>query len=187
MDTCEFFCHSIFTWNRFHKFKKSNLGIFRASQFLSFYFAILEGWNFPKIKILRLQNCNKYSISVFAIQEYPKLISRKNCPSVVYDMNEWKRPLFLKIQSLFCELIFFFFFTETHHIVMVLLCDVSFHIICLESLYIHSVETSITQILFRINFWDSKSAKSAILTHLEALNFDFLWIFAAAINQIQRL
>ena len=32
----------------------------------------------------------------------------------------------------------------------------------------------ITHILYEINFGDSKSAKSAILTHLEALNFDFL-------------
>ena len=31
----------------------------------------------------------------------------------------------------------------------------------------------ITQILCEINFWDSRSAKSAILTHLEALNCDF--------------
>ena len=32
---------------------------------------------------------------------------------------------------------------------------------------------SITQILREINFGDSRSAKSAILTHLKALNFDF--------------
>ena len=32
---------------------------------------------------------------------------------------------------------------------------------------------SITQILREINLWDSRSAKSAILTHLEAVNFDF--------------
>ena len=32
---------------------------------------------------------------------------------------------------------------------------------------------SITQILREINFEDSNSAKSAILSHLEALNFDF--------------
>ena len=32
---------------------------------------------------------------------------------------------------------------------------------------------SITYILCEINFGDSRSAKSAILTHLEALNFDF--------------
>ena len=31
----------------------------------------------------------------------------------------------------------------------------------------------ITQILREINFRDSRSAKSAILTHLKALNFDF--------------
>ena len=36
---------------------------------------------------------------------------------------------------------------------------------------------SITQILREINFRDSKSAKSAIFTHFEALNFDS-WIFA---------
>ena len=34
-------------------------------------------------------------------------------------------------------------------------------------------EFSITQILREINFWDSRSAKSAILTHLEALKCDF--------------
>ena len=33
---------------------------------------------------------------------------------------------------------------------------------------------SITQILGEINFWDSRSAESAILTNLEASNFDFL-------------
>ena len=33
---------------------------------------------------------------------------------------------------------------------------------------------SITHILREINFWYSRCAKSAILTHLEALNFDFL-------------
>ena len=32
---------------------------------------------------------------------------------------------------------------------------------------------SITQIFREINFWDSRSAKSAILMHFEALNFDF--------------
>ena len=32
---------------------------------------------------------------------------------------------------------------------------------------------SITQILREINFGDSRSAKSAISTHLEGLNFDF--------------
>ena len=35
------------------------------------------------------------------------------------------------------------------------------------------IDFSITQILREINFDDSGSAKSAILTHLEALNFDF--------------
>ena len=32
---------------------------------------------------------------------------------------------------------------------------------------------SITQILRQINFGDSRSAKAAILAHLEALNLDF--------------
>ena len=32
---------------------------------------------------------------------------------------------------------------------------------------------SITQILREINFWDSRSTKSTILPHLEAVNFDF--------------
>ena len=36
----------------------------------------------------------------------------------------------------------------------------------------------ITQILRETNFGDSRSSKSAILTHLEALNFYFLWSFA---------
>ena len=34
------------------------------------------------------------------------------------------------------------------------------------------LEFSITQILCEINFGDSRSAKSAVFTHLEALNFD---------------
>ena len=33
---------------------------------------------------------------------------------------------------------------------------------------------SVTQILREIKFGDSRSAKTAILTHLEAINFDFL-------------
>ena len=37
---------------------------------------------------------------------------------------------------------------------------------------------SITHILREINFWDPRSAKSAILAHLETLNFVFLGIFA---------
>ena len=49
---------------------------------------------------------------------------------------------------------------------------------------------SITQILCEINYRDSKSAKSAFLTHLEALNFDFYeylhWKAATyQINKIQ--
>ena len=46
---------------------------------------------------------------------------------------------------------------------------------------------SITQILGEINFGGSRSAKSAILTHLENLNFDFekfLNFFRADNNQI---
>ena len=39
-------------------------------------------------------------------------------------------------------------------------------------------DVTITQILREINFGDSRSAKSAILKHLEALNFQFLRIFA---------
>ena len=34
-------------------------------------------------------------------------------------------------------------------------------------------EFSISQILREIDFWDFRNAKSAILTHLEVLNFDF--------------
>ena len=47
----------------------------------------------------------------------------------------------------------------------------------------------ITQILREISFEDSKSAKSAILTHLEALNFnfhDFLYFLKAAIYQMNK-
>ena len=52
----------------------------------------------------------------------------------------------------------------------------------------HSVKKdfSATQILREIKFWDSRSAESAILTHLEALNFDiheFLHFFKAEIYQ----
>ena len=38
---------------------------------------------------------------------------------------------------------------------------------------------SITQILRKINFWDSRSAQSSIFTHLEveALNFDIYDLF----------
>ena len=49
---------------------------------------------------------------------------------------------------------------------------------------------SITQILREINFRVSKSAKSAIFTHLEALNFDlyeFLHFSDAEIYQINKI
>ena len=49
---------------------------------------------------------------------------------------------------------------------------------------------SITQILREINFVDSRSAKSAILTHLEPLNLDFyesLLFFKAYIYQINKI
>ena len=49
---------------------------------------------------------------------------------------------------------------------------------------------SVTQILREINFWDSKNAKLAILTHLEALNFDFhefLQFYKADIYQINKI
>ena len=36
-----------------------------------------------------------------------------------------------------------------------------------------SLDVSVTQILREINFGDSRSAKSAIFTNSEALNFDF--------------
>ena len=48
----------------------------------------------------------------------------------------------------------------------------------------------VTQILREINFWDSKNAKLAILTHLEALNFDFqefLHFLKAVIYQIDKI
>ena len=49
---------------------------------------------------------------------------------------------------------------------------------------------AITQIFREINFWDSKNAKLAILTHLEALNFDvyaFLHFLVAEIHQINKI
>ena len=49
---------------------------------------------------------------------------------------------------------------------------------------------TVTQILREINFGDSKSAKSAILTHLEAPNFDFhgvLHFLKAEIHQMTKL
>ena len=49
---------------------------------------------------------------------------------------------------------------------------------------------SISYILREINFWDSRSVKSAILTHLEALNFDiyaFLNFLKAEIDQIDSI
>ena len=52
--------------------------------------------------------------------------------------------------------------------------------VCLNKL------SSDTQILREINFRDSRSAKSAILTHLELLNFDFcefLYFLKAEIDQ----
>ena len=50
-------------------------------------------------------------------------------------------------------------------------------------------DCSITQILREIKFGDTGSAKSAILTHLEALNFDFyelFYFFKAEIYQINK-
>ena len=48
---------------------------------------------------------------------------------------------------------------------------------------------SITQILREINFVDSRIVKSAILTHLQALNFDyqeFLHFLKAEVYQINK-
>ena len=48
----------------------------------------------------------------------------------------------------------------------------------------------ISQILREINFGDSRSAKSAIVTHLEALNFGFygfLHFLKAEISQIGKI
>ena len=48
----------------------------------------------------------------------------------------------------------------------------------------------IIQILREISFEDSQSAKSAILTHLEALNFDFyefLHFLKAEIDQMNKI
>ena len=49
---------------------------------------------------------------------------------------------------------------------------------------------SISQILREINFGNSRSAKSAFSTHLEALNFDwygFLHVLKAEIYQIDKI
>ena len=49
---------------------------------------------------------------------------------------------------------------------------------------------SIAQILREINFGDSRNAKSAILPHLEALNFDFyafLHFLKAEIDQMNQI
>ena len=49
---------------------------------------------------------------------------------------------------------------------------------------------SITLILREINFWDCRSAKSDILTHIEALNFDsyaILHVWKARIDPINRI
>ena len=49
---------------------------------------------------------------------------------------------------------------------------------------------SIPQILHEIYLWDSRSEKSAILTHLEALNFDlydFLHFLKAEIDQMNKI
>ena len=53
----------------------------------------------------------------------------------------------------------------------------------------HSVEISycITQILHEINLEDSRSSKSAILTHLKAQNFEFLHFLKAAMHQISKI
>ena len=53
-----------------------------------------------------------------------------------------------------------------------------------------SDSASITQILREINFWDSRNGKYAVLSHLEALNFDtyeFLHILEAEIYQINKI
>ena len=44
----------------------------------------------------------------------------------------------------------------------------------------------LTQILRENNFSEFRSAKSAILAHLEALNFHVLWIFALFENEIDQ-
>ena len=49
---------------------------------------------------------------------------------------------------------------------------------------------AITQILREINFGDTRSAKSAILTHIEALKCDineFLYFLEAEIDQINKI
>ena len=55
---------------------------------------------------------------------------------------------------------------------------------------IRPVHKAITQILREINFGDSRHAKSAILTHLETLNFDFyefLHLLKPQIDQINKI
>ena len=49
---------------------------------------------------------------------------------------------------------------------------------CKMSKFFIEDESLITQILREIDFADFRNVNSAILTNLEALNFDFLWIFA---------
>jgi len=47
---------------------------------------------------------------------------------------------------------------------------------------------SITQIVCEINFWDSCSGKSTIVTHLEALIFmNYLHFLKAGIHQINKI
>ena len=48
------------------------------------------------------------------------------------------------------------------------------------------LDFSISQILREINLGDSRSAKSAILTHLEAMNFEFLHFLKAETHQIRK-
>ena len=56
------------------------------------------------------------------------------------------------------------------HSILELSLSLKFHKHCMVCKF---QDLSITQILREINFVDYRSAKSAILTYLEALNFDF--------------
>ena len=72
-------------------------------------------------------------------------------------------------------------------------CKIQFQSVSVHMQYIHTVwkfhDFSITQIIHEINFVDSIGAKSAILKHFEALNFDyyeFLHFLKAGIYQTNK-
>ena len=61
---------------------------------------------------------------------------------------------------------------------------------CIHNTLWKFYDFTITPILRENNFWDSWSSKSAILTHLEALNFDFygfLHFLKAETDQVNKI